>query len=215
MEKALRYFLIGLGTVAGGAITAFAINKLYVSNLRVSSGAKTLFIGDSYTAGSNSYADQLKKLMPSIQIKKIAKVGEKTDWMLANSSNEISNGKYDVVFILGGINDVYALGSVDSTKNNLQAMYDLVKKSGAKVIGITIAPTDYYPPYTPVKGQLTNELNDWIKNNKTLNASIDFNKMLKSGGKQDVSLFVSDKLHASTQGHQMLANGIQKKVFGK
>lgn len=215
MEKAVRYLLIALGAVAGGSATAFAINKFSGSGTKLASGGRVLFIGDSYTAGSNSYADQLKKMIPNIQIKKIAKVGEKTDWMLSNSSNEISGNKYNAVFILGGLNDVYALGNIDSTKKNLEAMYEIAKKSGAKVIGITIAPTDYYSSYTPAKGKLTDDLNAWIKHNKTVDASIDFNKMLKSGSRQDTGLFVSDKLHASTKGHEMLASDIKKKVFGK
>jgi hypothetical protein len=215
MEKAVKYLLIALGAVAGGSATALAINKFSGSGAKLSSGGKILFIGDSYTAGSNSYADQLKKMIPSIDIKKIAKVGEKTDWMLSNSSNEISGNKYNAVFILGGLNDIYALGSIDSTKKNLQAIYDMAKKSGAKVIGITVAPTDYYSAYTPAKGKLTDDLNAWIKHNKTADISIDFNKMLKSGSRQDTGLFVADKLHASTKGHEMLATDIKRKIFLK
>lgn len=214
MDKVIvKSLLIGAGILAVGTGIAMIVKSSSVR--KVSPFGKILFIGDSYTAGSNSYADQLKKLMPNIEIKKIAKVGEKTDWMLANSLNEIANNKYDAVFILGGINDVYALSNISSTESNLQSIYDAAKKSGAKVIGITIAPTDYYSLYTPVKGQLTDSLNSWIKRNKTITTSIDFNKILKSGGKQDTSLFVADKLHASTKGHEMLANDIKRKVFKK
>lgn len=179
-----------------------------------SSPKKFLFIGDSFTDNPNSYADQLKKDYPGINITKIAKVGEKTDWMLQNSSNSIRQGKYDAIFVLGGINDIYARNSISDAKANLQAIYDLAKNNGSKIIGITIAPTDYYQFYDSQKGQLTNELNSWILKNKSLTYAIDFNSLLKSSdGKQDTSLFQADKLHANSQGHRLLADSIEKKVF--
>lgn len=175
---------------------------------------KFLFIGDSFTDNPNSYADQIKKDYPNINITKIAKVGEKTDWMLQNASDSIQKEKYDAIFVLGGINDIYATNSIGNAKANLQAIYDLAKSNGSKIIGITIAPTDYYASYDPTKGQLTNDLNTWILKNRSLTYAIDFNSMLKSSdGKQDTSLFQPDKLHANPQGHRLLADKIESKVF--
>jgi lysophospholipase L1-like esterase len=201
----------GILALLGGSI--LLVSFITGKKMKLKKNARLLFIGDSYTAGNTSYADQLKKSNPDLQINKIAKVGEKTDWMLQNAHDDLSSNNYDAVFILGGINDVYALNSITNAKKNLQSMYNLAKNSGMKVIGVTIAPTDSYPPYTDELGKLTNDLNSWILNNKTLDSAVDFNKMLKKNGKQDLNLFVSDKLHANSSAHKTLADTIEKNMF--
>ena len=209
MEKATRYILISFGVLAGGGIIALIVN----SNSKLRADSNVLFIGDSYTAGNSSYADQLAKMLPSLRVKKIAKVGEKTDWMLRNAGNEIDSKKYKAVFVLGGINDVYAGSSLNNIENNLQAIYDKAKRAGAKVIAVTIPPTNYYGSYTDAKGYEADKLNYWIKKNRSVNKVIDMNTMLKAGGKQNLQLFASDKLHATPQAHGMLANEIKKNIF--
>lgn len=209
MEKLTRYALITLGALAGGGLTMLVINNAK----RIKPNGNVLFIGDSYTVGSSSYADQLKNKFPSLKIKKIAKVGEKTDWMLRNSASDLASGKYDAVFILGGINDVYAGVPASTTENNLQAIYSNAKKAGAKVIALTLPPTNYYADYTASKGYNADVINYWIKKNRTVNKVVDLNTLLKKGGKQNLDLFVADHLHATPQAHGMLANDIVKNVF--
>jgi lysophospholipase L1-like esterase len=224
MEKWIRNLWIGTGIVVGAAglaYLAFYVTKkqklsqkqALPTSQKLSQNGNYLFVGDSYTAGNNSYADQLKAMYPGINITKIAQVGMKTDWMLQNAAAAIQSGNYDAVFILGGINDIYATNRADMAENNLQAMYDLAHAAGEKVVGITIAPTDYYASYDATKGSLTNDLNNWIMSIGTPDAAIDFNAMLKSGGKQDLSLFNPDKLHANTQGHGLLASAISQNLF--
>jgi lysophospholipase L1-like esterase len=222
MNKLLSGILWGIGAVGVSALIVKVVSsstgskgKLADSKKLIKKG-RVLFIGDSYTDSPTSYADQLQLLFPSLYIKKIAKVGSKTDWMLDNAKMELKNRKYDAVFILGGINDIYATGSITNTEKNLEKIYQLAKDNGAKVIGVTIAPTDYYAPYTAQKGKLTEDLNKWILGNDTLDAAVDFNKILKGpDGKQNVALFSTDstKLHASPTAHKMLAEQIKSDLF--
>lgn len=175
---------------------------------------KMLFIGDSFTVGTNSYVDQLVTRYPNIQATKIAKVGATTDWMVLNAMDSIRFGGYDTIFILGGVNDIYARNATAQAKLNLQQLYDAGKASGAKVIAITIAPSDNYASYDDYKGSLTADLNDWIKNNQTPDYIIDFNSRLRlNDGSQDTSFFEPDRLHANTEGHELLTNEIDKTVF--
>jgi lysophospholipase L1-like esterase len=200
-------FVAAIGTIIGVSIyrNSKKINSKKPFNL--------LFIGDSYTDNPNSYADQLKAMLPNANITKIAKVGQKTDWMLSNASKEIQSEKYDAVFILGGINDIYARNSIAVAENSLQTMYNQVKQTPAKLIGISIASTDYYPPYDATKGRLTDELNTWIRNNRSLDYFIDMNSLLKKNGKQNLDLFNPDKLHPTPYAQKLLASEIKQKMF--
>lgn len=203
------FIIIFLGL--GIWLIMYFVNK--DKKIDISKKNRILFIGDSFTASNYSYADQIKQDHPNIQITKIAKVGAKTDWMLEQATQELASNKYDSVFVLGGVNDIYSTGSIAKAEENLQAIYDLAKKSGASVIGITIAPSDYYSLYDSQKGKLTNELNSWIMNNRTLDYTIDFNSLLKKNGVQDASLFIDDKLHVNSEGQRLLAYRIENKVF--
>lgn len=201
--------LIFLGLAAW--LVLYLVNKNTKTD--ISKNNNILFIGDSFTAGDQSYADQLKSDYPEINITKISKIGAKTDWMLQQAQNDISSRKYNLIFVLGGVNDIYALNDISTTKNNLRDIYNMARLSGAKVVGITIAPSDYYSAYDSNKGLLTDELNSWILNDANVNYKIDFNSLLKKNGVQDISLFVDDHLHANSIGHKLLAKKIEEKVF--
>ena len=168
-----------------------------------------LFIGDSNTVSSYSYADQLKKMFPNLKIKKIAKVGEKTDWMKTQLTNELKNNKYDVVAILSGSNDIYALGKIDSTKKNLDAMYKMIHDSGAKVLAVTPPNKDFYTKKTEQKQKLLYDLIDWMKNNKNIDNLVDFHKITS-----DKKYFSSGDgyLHANSSAHKILAEQTKQKL---
>jgi lysophospholipase L1-like esterase len=173
-----------------------------------------LFIGDSYTANylSTSYADQLAEKLKA-NYKKVAKVGMNIKWMIDNASAEIAEGNYDMVFVLGGINDVYQGRSFENITANLKLLYDLAHKHGSKAVAITLPPTDYYNLYKPGIGDVVEKVNAWILNESPADYKFDFNKMLVDGtGKQDLKLFAKDKLHAVTAAHTELANTIAGKI---
>lgn len=168
-----------------------------------------LFIGDSNTAANYSYADQLKKIYPNLKIKKIAKVGEKTDWMKTQLANELKNNKYDLVAILGGSNDVYSLGKTDATKRNLDEMYKMIHDSGAKVLAITPPNKDFYVKKTEQKQNLLSDLVNWIKSKSNIDYIADFYSITK-----DKKFFSSNDgyLHANSSAHKLLTNDVKQKI---
>lgn len=199
-----RNIKIVLGGLIGGAVIGFGLIYLSKKYGKSSSSSKIksiLFIGDSNTAANYSYADQLKKDFPNLTIKKIAKVGEKTDWMKSELEKELKNNKYDVVAILGGSNDIYAGRKLDSTKNDLDYMYNLIHTKGAKVLGVTPPNKDYYVSKTEDKQEKLFDLVDWMKKNKNIDYLVDFHKITS-----DKKYFSSGDgyLHANSSAHKIL-----------
>lgn len=203
--KTRNVIIIGLIVII---VLAIVIALLYKSNKKVNVHS-ILFIGDSNTAANYSYADQLKKVFPGLNVKKIAVVGEKTDWMLQQAYNELNNYKYDVVAILGGSNDIYALGKTDALKNNLNAIYNLAHSKGSKVLAITPPNKNFYINKTDQKQILLNDLVDWMKKNKNIDYLIDFHKIT-----DNKSFFNSSDgyLHANANAHNILAQQAAQKL---
>lgn len=199
-----RNIKIVLGGLIGGAVIGFGLIYLSKKYGKGSINGKIksiLFIGDSNTAANYSYADQLKKDFPNLTIKKIAKVGEKTDWMKSELEKELKNNKYDIVAILGGSNDIYAGRKLDSTKADLDYMYNLIHSKGAKVLGVTPPNKDYYVNKTEDKQKQLSNLIDWMKSNKNIDYLIDFHKITA-----DKKYFSSGDgyLHANSSAHNIL-----------
>lgn len=199
-----RNIKIVLGGLIGGAVIGFGLiylSKKYGKNRSNEKIKSILFIGDSNTAANYSYADQLKKDFPNLTIKKIAKVGEKTDWMKSELEKELKNNKYDVVAILGGSNDIYAGRKLDLTKNDLDYMYNLIHSKGSKVLGVTPPNKDYYINKTEAKQKQLSDLIDWMKSNKNIDYLIDFHKITA-----DKKYFSSGDgyLHANSSAHNIL-----------
>lgn len=168
-----------------------------------------LFIGDSNTAANFSYADQLKKRFPELNIKKIAKVGEKTDWMFNQLYEELGKNEYDVVAILGGSNDIYATGRTDRTKQSLDSMYKLAHARGSKVLAVTPPNKDFYVNKTDQKQALLYDLVEWMKRNRNIDFLVDWHKLTNN-----ISFFNSSDgyLHANANAHSVLANQSAQKL---
>ena len=209
MKKSTN-ILIGVGAFALGLTVIYLFTKdKNGSKPKASGGNSILFIGDSNTASNVSYADQLKKAFPKLKTKKIAKVGEKTDWMKTQLANELKDNKYSVVAVLGGSNDIYALGKIDSAKKNLDAMYKMIHDSGAKVLAVTPPNKDYYVKKTEQKQKLLSDLIDWMKGNSNVDYLVDFHKITN-----DKKYFSSNDgyLHANASAHKILADQTKQKL---
>lgn len=202
-------FVIGgiilVSAIAVTAITYLTIKKLAKKDL---SKASLLFIGDSTTANSNGYVEKIQAKFPSAKIKKIAKVGEKTDWMLNELKKELATGnKYDVVTFLAGSNDIFSTLRIDKAESNLDEMYSLAKKNGAKVVAITPPNKSFYPNTTDKHRQLISDFDKWIRSNKKVDVFIDLDKLVSKK-----ELFASDFQHINNQGHEILAENYLKKI---
>jgi lysophospholipase L1-like esterase len=202
-------FVIGgiilVSAIAVTAITYFTIKKLTKKDL---SKASFLFIGDSTTANPNGYVEKIQAKFPNAKIKKIAKVGEKTDWMLDQLKKELATGaKYDVISILGGSNNIFGELRIDKAESDLDEMYSLAKKNGAMVVAITPPNKSFFSNTTDKHRKLISDFDKWLKANKKVDVFIDLNKLVDKK-----ELFASDYQHINNKGHEILADAYLKKL---
>lgn len=216
MDKKNTAIIIGSLIISGVAIAYFysQFKKSHTSpestQPKKDDGIKSiLFIGDSNTEAPWSYADKIKKMYPSISVKKLAKHSMKTDWMLNELQNELSKNKYDVVSVLGGSNDIYATGKNDTAKVNLEKMYQLSKAAGSKFAIVTPPNKNFYVNATEAKQQSLKDLLNWEKNTANKDYFIDFwtmtnNKNLFSKG--------DGFLHPQSTAHEILTKDFSTKL---
>jgi lysophospholipase L1-like esterase len=108
-----------------------------------SKGKSALFVGDSHTIASPSWAEAIKAKFGLGSTAKIASNGKTTAWMLTNLQTYLSKNKApDYIFIWGGTNDAYGSTKIDDITKNIQAMVTLGKSKGSKVIVV-----QGYAPY--------------------------------------------------------------------
>ena len=181
---------------------------------KLMSNSNILVIGSSSVNDPNSFIDLLQDQHPQLSITKVASDGAQTAWMLNAAKSIIENNHFDAIFIWGGLNDIYATGSIQAAKENLQELYTLSKANSPLVVAITLQPTDFYTYYTNTKGALTNELNKWIIDNPLPNLVIDANSMLiNSEGLQNTEYFSNDHLHLNTGGQLLICDNIDSLLF--
>lgn len=202
-------FVIGgiilVSAIAVAAATYYTIKKITKKDL---SKGRFLFIGDSTTANTNGYVEKIQAKFPNAKIKKIAKVGEKTDWMLQKLKDELATGaKYDVITFLGGSNNIFGTLRIDKAESDLDDMYSLAKKNGALVVAITPPNKAFFPNTTDKHRQLISDFNKWIKSNKKVDVVVDLNNLVDKK-----ELFASDFQHINNKGHEILAENYLKKL---
>lgn len=194
--------------VVGASILGVATYLLIRNKKRVKCKDKVLFLGDSQTANRNSYVEKLQKDCGKHNFKKIAKVGAKSDWILEQYQNEINNGnKYDVISVMIGGNDIFARKSIDKTKKNLNALFDLAKKNKSKVLVITSPSKRFYSKSDEVHLRLADELESWFKQHKKVDL---FFPITKKTEKRE--LFASDNLHLNSKGQELVYNEVSKQI---
>jgi lysophospholipase L1-like esterase len=180
------------------------------SLLRTTTPIKSILaVGDSNTVAHFSYADQLQKQLPNLQIKTVAKNGANTSWMKTQLEQELQNNKYDLVIILGGSNDIYGGVKSDVTKSNLDYMYKLSKYKGSKVLAITPPNKDFYTAKTEQKQTLLNDLVNWIKGNTNTDYFIDFHQMTNN---KNLFSSADGYLHPQSGAHTILASDIIRQI---
>jgi len=208
-----------------GSILAFGLTvTAIVYRKEIYKGAKNLFgfgiilscndnvllVGDSTTNYNPGYAEMLQNTCVELKIKKLTKVGATTNWMLGQLKAELDKGsKYDAIVINGGVNDIYAGIPAAETIANLDSMYSLAAKSGAKLIAITPVASGLYTLYDAKKQAAHDSINSFIKKSSKVDHVADWYSIL--GGKTpDKKLYAPDGLHPDAQGHEALKNDLFK-----
>lgn len=190
------------------ALLLFGLNSAKAENRPQPSGQKVtsiLFIGDSNTFYDYSYAHSLSKKFPNLRTKIIAKVGEKTSWMLNELSKELVASKYDVVAILGGSNDIYALNENKSAKQYLNKIYQAAHNSGARVLAIAPPNKDYFIKRTEQKQKLLRDLVQWISINPNKDWFVNFWSLTNNQAFFDKK---DGYLHAQKPAHDILVQQV-------
>lgn len=149
---------------------------------------ETVFIGDSLTVRMKPYIKGAAELY---------KGAKQTGWMrqqfddFLKHRNQGANANMKRIVILGGINDITSLRSVEYVKANITYMINAAKAVGLEVVVCTIPKWDmdkYVPyivrdwkrcgwkPYPLSAKQLedrTVELNNWILGNPNIDSAVD------------------------------------------
>lgn len=165
--------------------------------------AKTLIIGDSYSAGATMYSDLDARwcALYNTDIDNKAFIfarGGLATYTAANLLNQLEPIVHpEFVIIALGVND----NSLNNYKGNLQTIVDYVEDTlQATPIIVTIPVT-----VGANSSLIYDQLNNYIKS--TGIKYIDFNKALTVNGDgttQDLTLFMSDKIHPNEAGHQAI-----------
>lgn len=186
--------------VLGGSLALVGLYVLLTSSTTKKKKLKLLFVGDSNTDNKYSYADKIKDRFPNIEVKKIAKVGKGTKWMLENLEEDLKNNKYDIITLLGGSNDVYGGVPLQQTKDNILKIKKIIKDSGAKAILVTPPNKRFYSENTLEKLKNLDDLIAWEKQ-QDFDSIIDFYSMTDK-----IDLFNPDFRHPNSDAHVILAN---------
>jgi lysophospholipase L1-like esterase len=128
------YIVAGLGIIGLGVLTAFLIENF--TPIKNKNPKKILFLGDSITVASNSYANKIKQNFPDRNITIQASIGKKTSWMLQSLQDLLKTNSYDRIYIYGGINDIFSGVAGNEALNNVQQIVNLGKEKGADIFVI-------------------------------------------------------------------------------
>lgn len=97
-----------------------------------------LIIGDSHTGPYSSWGEVFAKRAGFKSVSKRAEVGKTTEWMLTVlKSFFMLYQAPDYVVVWGGANDAYNNVAQAKTIGNMQAMIDLAKSKGSKIVFIS------------------------------------------------------------------------------
>lgn len=163
-----------------------------------------LFVGDSQTVYSNSYANQLLN-SGLVDGKILAQEGKGTGWMLDALQTELKRNKYDIISIMGGGNDGGSK-TPDRAIRNLTKMYKLAKSSGAKVVALS-NPTKTFTNKSDNRGYRnkkypSNEgIGDWVESQGNSDYTIDVQSTTNSP-----QYFKDDMVHLNANAHDKIKN---------
>ena len=169
-------------------------------------------MGDSLTAwpSDNPWPERLDKGDANLRILHNAGVpGDTTAEMRARFDSDVLGYKPNVVFIMGGTNDLGHNVSQATTIANLKAMVLAAKAKGIRVFLMTIPPDSYTsmaPDIDSLNGAIVR------LGNATSVVVIDIHSPLSTPTGVYVQRFTSDGLHFSTLGAATVASAVHSRV---
>jgi lysophospholipase L1-like esterase/GH24 family phage-related lysozyme (muramidase) len=184
-----------------------SILKQVITEQQSDKKIRVLFLGDSQTAANWSYARlllQTKQIVGNI----VARNGASTAAVLKMLQDNISN-KYDVVSIMAGGNDG-ASKSPNNAIKNFEAMFKLVRTTGAKLVVITNPTKDFVntnDKYYRKSGYPANDkISDWLQLNTSADVVID------TGDFSELD-FTKDHVHLDSDAHKKIASQWKRQVL--
>lgn len=160
---------------------------------------RVLFVGDSQTAANWSYAKVLLR-NKLIDGKIVAKNGASTSEVLRMLSDNLTD-KYDVVSIMAGGNDG-ASKTPNVAIKNFEAMFNLVRESGAKLVVVTNPSKQFIETddkYYRKEGYPSNDkIANWLSSQSNADAVIDTQNFDKLD-------FTKDHVHLDADAHKKIA----------
>lgn len=167
-----------------------------------------LFVGDSQTANSWSYAHQLLKSgLIHKDSQNNAVGGSKTSNIMGQLSSALDSGiKFDIINIMGGGNHAGDKDDGTMAKSDLQSMYNTAKEHDAIVVAISNPNKNWTNKDITVK-KTNNKIADFV-NNKPPNTDIVINaNNFKEGG------YRPDRVHLNRAANTKLKNIWVNKVL--
>ena len=206
--KKEKFAAIALALTAGvfllGTTIGFLIPQLR-RKVEKKSLKKLLFIGDSQTKPSWSYANKLSAKLGSM-FSKIAENGKQTEWM----KNQILNtdiSPYDAIFVFGGGNDISA-NRVGKAQQNLNAIYSYVKNNDKILVAVSPPSKALSTIHNEIQKKQNLELRDFVLNHPLPDLKIDATEITNK------SFFSSDNIHLNPAGQNHLSNIIYSRLKG-
>jgi len=181
---------------------------LFLAFTTTAQAANIIAFGDSITAGHSSrsggYPPKLKSLLnnngkPSNVLNK-GRSGEKTPSGVSRFDSVLDSWPSDIILIMEGTNDIRGGLSVQTTRNNLQAMINKAKAKNVTPVLATLTPSNKSGSTTLIP----NVWNPMIRNLAASNGVIlsdQYAGIAPTWGSSN-----ADGLHPNDRGYQTIAN---------
>jgi lysophospholipase L1-like esterase len=194
-------------------------------------------VGDSLTdprSQGGKYLSYLRSRCPGSRFDNYGRGGENVEQMRRRFSREVlgesrqgsgSKPAYSHVIVFGGVNDILSDRGRGRTperiKQDIGAMYEMARRAGIRVIGITVSPWEGYTKYyNERRVAATHEVNQWIlaqRSEGLIDHALDANTLLacapgKLCGSYEMP-WIRDGLHFNAQAHEKLGKALYETVF--
>lgn len=186
---------------------------------------KIAFLGDSITEygwiNPNGYVQQISRYLENsglnVEPIPVGISGDTTTGMRQRLDRDVLNKKPDVVFFMGGINDIwFNRCTFDEFKNNINIIIEKILQSGAKpvIISLTLITEDVDAP----ENKRIDEFNEYLKeitrqkNVLFVDANTIFKNELKKH-KNTTNILTTDGVHLNDYGNTVLAQTVVKEFL--